>query len=230
MTLHHASTVPDALRRSAGRTPDRTALRFADRSWSYRELDRAADRMAAQLLARGLRPGDRVAALGRNSDAYLLLFLACGRAGLVHVPVNYNATGAELRYFTEQSGSALLVHDTEYAERAAALAPLPAADFTELLERASHGPVPTPELTVRDTDLLQLLYTSGTTAAPKGAMMTHRALLHEYLSAITALDLTERDRPLHALPLYHSGQLHVFLLPYLLLGAENHLVQAPGPA
>ncbi|PYC68432.1 acyl-CoA synthetase [Streptomyces tateyamensis] len=229
MTLDHLSTVPDALRRSAARTPGRTALRFADRSWSYRALDQAVTRLAGHLLARGLRPGRRVAALGRNSDAYLLLFLACGRAGLVHVPVNYNATGAELRYFTEQSGSALLVHDTEYAERAAALAPLPAVDFAELLEVAGHGPVPEIAVTVRDTDLLQLLYTSGTTAAPKGAMMTHRALLHEYLSAIVALDLTERDRPLHALPLYHSGQLHVFLLPYLLLGAENLLVQAPEP-
>ncbi|MFE0458511.1 fatty acyl-CoA synthetase [Kitasatospora sp. NPDC058965] len=229
MDLHHASTIPDALRRSAARTPDRTALHFADRAWSYRALDEATTRLAGRLLERGLRPGDRVAALGRNSDAYLLLFLACGRAGLVHVPVNHNATAAELRYFTEQSGSALLVHDAEYAESAAAAAPLPAADFAELLADADHGPVPELSVTVRDTDLVQLLYTSGTTAAPKGAMMTHRALLHEYLSAIVALDLTERDRPLHALPLYHSGQLHVFLLPYLLLGAENHLVQVPEP-
>ncbi|MCX4749960.1 fatty acyl-CoA synthetase [Kitasatospora sp. NBC_01287] len=230
MELTHASTVPDILRRSAARVPDRVALHFADRHWTYRELDDAVTRAAGWLLARGLRPGDRVAALGRNSDTYLILFLACGRAGLVHVPVNYNATQDELRYFTSQSGSSLLLHDTEYAPAAAALAPLPAADLAELHAAASAGPVPVLEVQVRDTDLVQLLYTSGTTAAPKGAMMTHRALLHEYLSAVVALDLTERDRPLHALPLYHSGQLHVFLLPYLLLGAENHLLAAPDPA
>jgi fatty-acyl-CoA synthase len=235
MDLQHASTIPDALRRSAARTPERVALHFhhgggAVRSWTYRELDLAVTRAAGRLLARGLRPGDRVAALGRNSDAYLLLFLACGRAGLVHVPINYNATGAELRYFTEQSGSALLLHDPEYAAAAADLAPLPAASLDELLTLSRSGPVPELDVAVTDTDLVQLLYTSGTTAAPKGAMMTHRALLHEYLSAIVALDLDERDRPLHALPLYHSGQLHVFLMPYLLLGAENHLVRAPEPA
>ncbi|MGF1428046.1 fatty acyl-CoA synthetase [Kitasatospora sp. LaBMicrA B282] len=230
MDLTHASTVPDVLRRSAARVPERTALHFADRRWTYRALDAAVTRAAAWLLARGLRPGDRVAALGRNSDGYLILFLACGRAGLVHVPVNFHATADELRYFTAQSGSSLLLHDPEFAAAAAALAPLPTADLDELRTAASAGPVPALDVAVADTDLAQLLYTSGTTAAPKGAMMTHRALLHEYLSAITALDLTERDRPLHALPLYHSAQLHVFLLPYLALGAENRLIAAPDPA
>jgi fatty-acyl-CoA synthase len=83
---------------------------------------------------------------------------------------------------------------------------------------------------VADDDLVQLLYTSGTTAAPKGAMMTHRALVHEYLSCITALDLDAEDVPLHPLPLYHSAQMHVFLLPYLALGATNHVVEKPEPA
>ncbi|MEK2478877.1 AMP-binding protein [Streptomyces noursei] len=77
--------------------------------------------------------------------------------------------------------------------------------------------------------LVQLLYTSGTTALPKGAMMTHRALVHEYTSAVIALDLKESDRPVHALPLYHSAQMHVFLLPYLAVGAENTLLDGPDP-
>lgn len=74
---------------------------------------------------------------------------------------------------------------------------------------------------------MQLLYTSGTTALPKGAMMTHRALVHEYLSAITALDLSAGDLPVHALPLYHSAQMHVFLLPYLAVGATSAILDAP---
>lgn len=83
----------------------------------------------------------------------------------------------------------------------------------------------------RDSDdLAQLLYTSGTTALPKGAMMTHRALVHEYASAIDALDLRESDRPIHSLPLYHSAQMHVFLLPYLAVGAENIILDGPDPA
>ena len=80
---------------------------------------------------------------------------------------------------------------------------------------------------VRDTDLVQLLYTSGTTSQAKGAMLTHRALVHEYVSAIVAFELTQRDTPLHSLPLYHSAQLHTFLMPALAVGATNHLLPAP---
>ncbi|MDX6703392.1 MAG: fatty-acyl-CoA synthase, partial [Baekduia sp.] len=83
---------------------------------------------------------------------------------------------------------------------------------------------------VADDDLVQLLYTSGTTAAPKGAMMTHRAFVHEYVSCVVANDFDGADVPLHPLPLYHSAQMHAFLMPYLMLGATNHVVEKPDPA
>jgi fatty-acyl-CoA synthase len=87
--------------------------------------------------------------------------------------------------------------------------------------------VPALEVERSDTDLVQLLYTSGTTSQPKGAMMTHRALVHEYVSCIVGLDLREHDAPLHSMPLYHSAQMHVFLMPYLAVGATNHLLTRP---
>ena len=80
-----------------------------------------------------------------------------------------------------------------------------------------------------DADLAQLLYTSGTTSLPKGAMMTHRALVHEYLSCLTALDAAPDQKMLHALPLYHSAQMHVFLMPWLMIGARNVLLETPAP-
>ncbi|MBV9048434.1 MAG: AMP-binding protein, partial [Solirubrobacterales bacterium] len=91
------------------------------------------------------------------------------------------------------------------------------------------GATPHEEQGVRDDDLVQLLYTSGTTSTsrPKGAMLTHRALVHEYGSSIAALNLAADDVPLHALPLYHSAQMHVFLIPGLAVGATNHLIEAP---
>jgi len=233
-----SSGVADVVRRSASRTPDRVALRFADRVWTYAELDDAVTRAAAALLDLGLSPGDRVAAYGRNSDAYLLGFLGCARAGLVHVPLNYNLVGEELTYLLDQSGSTVALVDPVLAGQVEAVRAgtgvtqvLPLRDAAgSLLESARSGPVPGLEATPADTDLVQLLYTSGTTSRPKGAMMTHRALLHEYVSCLTALDLHEGDEPLHAMPLYHSAQMHVFLLPYLAIGATNHLVEAPDPA
>ncbi|GGW41387.1 acyl-CoA synthetase [Streptomyces lucensis JCM 4490] len=228
MTQGHGSTVDGVLRRSARRTPARTAVEYGERTWTYGELDDAVSRAAALLLAEGLEPGDRVAAYGHNSDAYLIAFLACARAGLVHVPVNQNLTGDDLAYLVGQSGSTLVLTDPDLAGRlpgGARILPLRDAGDS-LLARLADTPVyegPEP----RTEDLVQLLYTSGTTALPKGAMMTHRALVHEYLSAITALDLSAGDRPAHALPLYHSAQMHVFLLPYLTVGATSVILDAP---
>ena len=238
MTVIRSSTVADVPRRSALRTPDRIALRFTERSWTYRELDEAVSRAAAALLGLGLRKGDRVAAYGKNSDAYVIGFLACARAGLVHVPINYNLTGDELAYLLEQSGSRAVLVDPALTGRVDKLAHVPEHVLTlrdtddSLLARSSSGPVPEVdvEVEVTESDLVQLLYTSGTTSRPKGAMMTHRALVHEYMSCIVAMGCAEDDEPLHPMPLYHSAGMHVLMLPYLAVGATNHLMEAPDVA
>lgn len=225
-------TVDGLLRRTALRVPDRTALRYRDRTWTYAELDTAVS-TAAALLRREhrLAEGDRVATYGHNSDTYLIAYLACARAGLIHVPVNQNLTGTDLAYILGQSGASLVLADP-------GLADLVPADFTSRPLRDAPGsllqalgePVPYEEGARDPRESVQLLYTSGTTADPKGAIMTHRALVHEYASAIEALDLAETDRPVHALPLYHSAQMHVFLLPYLAIGAPNTLLDGPDAA
>ncbi|MFJ8780254.1 acyl-CoA synthetase [Streptomyces sp. NPDC102476] len=228
MTPGHGSTVDGVLRRSARRTPARVAVEYGERSWTYEELDDAVSRAARVLLDQGLDRGDRVGAYGHNSDAYLIAFLACARAGLVHVPVNQNLTGDDLAYIIGQSGSTLVLADPDLAGRlpeGVRTLSLRDADESLLARLATASPYDGPE--PRSEDLVQLLYTSGTTALPKGAMMTHRALVHEYLSAITACDLSAGDRPVHSLPLYHSAQMHVFLLPYLAVGATNIILDAP---
>ncbi|MCX4961014.1 fatty acyl-CoA synthetase [Streptomyces virginiae] len=221
-------TVDGLVHDSARRVPDRPAVRYRERTWTYAELDAAVTTGAAVLRERyGLAAGDRVATFAHNSDAYLLAYLACARGGLTHVPVNQNLTGEDLAYILDNSASALVLADPDLAGRipdgyrVQALRDAPGSFLAELAD-------PLPFEADRDPDaLVQLLYTSGTTALPKGAMMTHRALVHEYESAIEALDLAEDDRPVHSLPLYHSAQMHVFLLPYLAVGARNTIVDAP---
>jgi fatty-acyl-CoA synthase len=221
------------LRRSARRHPDRPALLFDGRTWTYAELDDAVSRAARVLLDLDLRHGDRVATYGRNSDAYLLAYLGCARAGLVHVPINYALTGDELTYLLDDSGSRAVLVDPSLQPALDAAGVdvaivLPLRDVAgSLLEQASTGEVPVIDVEVADSDLVQLLYTSGTTSKPKGAMMTHRALVHEYVSSIVSLDYTDADEPLHPMPLYHSAGMHVFLMPYLAVGATNHLMEAP---
>ncbi|MFF3641482.1 acyl-CoA synthetase [Streptomyces sp. NPDC002564] len=245
MTGAGGNRVDDVLARSARRTPRRVALRYGERVWTYAGLDAAVTRAAGFLLGERLAHGDRVGAYGHNSDAYLIGFLACSRAGLVHVPINHHLTGDDLRYIVEQSGSAAVLADPDVRHHlpdSARVLPLRGTtgsllDYAERQRPGEHGEHPAEREhpgeahAVAGPDdgegLAQLLYTSGTTALPKGAMLTHRALLHEYASAITALDLKETDRPVHSLPLYHSAQMHVFLMPYLAVGAENTLLDAP---
>ncbi|WP_455359856.1 fatty acyl-CoA synthetase [Streptomyces sp. SYSU K21746] len=221
------STVDGIVRISARRLPERTAVRYKDRTWTYARLDESVSTAAAVLTGHGLEQGDRVAAYGHNSDAYLIAFLACARAGLVHVPVNQNLTGEDLTYILEDSACALVLADPDLAGHVPdGFAVRALRDTDDSLLAALREPEEF-EIDRDQRDVVQLLYTSGTTALPKGAMMTHRALMHEYVSAIEALDLDEGDRPVHSLPLYHSAQMHVFLLPYLAVGAENTILDAP---
>lgn len=221
------NTVGDAVARAADRFRDRTAVRFENRTWSYRELDAITDRIAAGLRARGMMRGERVVAFGQNSDLYLLFWIACCKAGVIHVPANYALSSTELGYIVEQCGAGLILHDPPLRATAEASGSAALLSFVSLLpadETVSVGD------DVTDEDIAQILYTSGTTGAPKGAMLTHRALLSEYSSCIVACEYAADDRVLAALPLYHTAQMHTFAMPQLLAGAEIMLIARPDPA
>ncbi len=276
IALARRESIADALRRSARRDPERVALRFAERSWTYAALDAGANRVARRFAQAGLEPGQRVAAYGRNSDAYLLTWLACLRAGLVHVPVNYALTAGELGYIVRQSGASALVCDAALAPNVAAsedcarvalharfagagagvgsggaavgasangananganangtnASDANASAAFDVLATALDESADASALDARYAHpVAQILYTSGTTAEPKGAVMTHGALLAHYASCIASAELAAADRSLDALPLYHSAQMHVILMPHLLLGATSVLIEAPEPA
>jgi len=230
MDLLRRNTVGDGLRRAARLYRDRTALFFGARGWSFAALDRAADRVARRFADMGLRPGDRIAAYGRNSDAYLIAWLACARGGFVHVPVNYALTGDELRYILGQSGSRLVIAAASLEEHLRDIAIEMRARFEDLPAIALDDAAPVGvDPDIDDDTLAQIVYTSGTTAAPKGAMMTHRAMMAQYYSCIHTMDYAGTDRALAALPLYHTAQMHAFTMPQLLVGAPTVLIEAPAP-
>ncbi|UXZ52913.1 long-chain-fatty-acid--CoA ligase [Halomonas sp. 7T] len=242
--LIHRNTIGAALNRSARKYAQRPALTFGERSWNYQALNSAANQVANGLLKAGLSPGDRLAVYGKNSDAYVIAWLAATKAGLVHVPINFALSSEELRYILEQSGAKGLLSDTVLADKVAEATQglgltiegtLYAADEGDQTDfdvlacartsQADHEP----EVALEGSSLAQLLYTSGTTAAPKAAMMSHQALMAEYMACMVELDIDSNDAMLAALPLYHSAQMHVFLMPALLLGAPVYLLEAPLP-
>ncbi|MEL7968728.1 fatty acyl-CoA synthetase [Vreelandella neptunia] len=247
------NSIGAALNRSARKYSHQLALVFGERQWRYQTLNQAANRVANGLLAAGLTPGDRLAVYGKNSDAYVIAWLAAAKAGLVHVPINFALSSDELRYILDQSGATGLLSDISLTDKVSAategldltmMGTLHAdqgrdAKSFDVLAHAVSGSsseAPNseksseePNVTVDGASLAQLLYTSGTTAAPKAAMMTHQALMAEYMACMVELDIKGSDAMLAALPLYHSAQMHVFLMPALLLGAPVYLLEAPLP-
>lgn len=238
------NSIGAALNRSARKYSQQLALVFGERQWRYQALNQAARRVANGLLAAGLAPGDRLAVYGKNSDAYVIAWLAATKAGLVHVPINFASSSDELRYILEQSGATGLLSDISLADKVSAATEgldialmgtlhadqaLDVQGFDVLAHATTAQNDQEPNVSVDGTSLAQLLYTSGTTAAPKAAMMTHQALMAEYMACMVELDIKGNDAMLAALPLYHSAQMHVFLMPALLLGAPVYLLEAPLP-
>lgn len=238
------NSIGAALNRSARKYSHQLALVFGERQWRYQALNQAANRVANGLLAAGLTPGDRLAVYGKNSDAYVIAWLATAKAGLVHVPINFALSSDELRYILDQSGATGLLSDISLADKVSAASEgldlalkgtlhadqgRNAESFDVLAHAISEFNSEEPNVTVDGASLAQLLYTSGTTAAPKAAMMTHQALMAEYMACMVELDIKGSDAMLAALPLYHSAQMHVFLMPALLLGAPVYLLEAPLP-
>src|SRR5690625_3036426 len=239
--ISQRNSVSLQLARVAATQRDNIALKYLDRTWTYTRLNEAVTVAAARLRELGLTTGERVAVMGKNSDTFLILFFAASRAGLVHVPINFALTGPELQYLIEDSTVDTLIVDDEYEETVREISQpsgleyvIPTSDFLEHIETVLADEAGLATVTVQDdwdsaeeSDLAQLLYTSGTTSAPKGAMLTHRALLAHYNGTIQSLDMTHRDNPLVPMPLYHSAAMHVFTVPYLMLGATIRLMRAP---
>jgi fatty-acyl-CoA synthase len=170
---------------------------------------------------------------------YLLLWLACARGGFIHVPVNYALTGDELLYVISQSGARAIFADEALMAQIERVATqlcetrvfLLAGndDLLTLALQAATRPVAFTEPDIVETDIAQIMYTSGTTSLPKGAMMSHGALLSQYLSCIYTMDFRPDDRSLAALPLYHAAQMHGLTTPLMLAGGSTHLIEAPVP-
>ena len=111
------NSIGAALNRSARKYSHQLALVFGERQWRYQALNQAANRVANGLLAAGLSPGDRLAVYGKNSDTYVIAWLAAAKAGLVHVPINFALSSDELRYILDQSGTTGLLSDISLADK-----------------------------------------------------------------------------------------------------------------
>ena len=238
-------TLGDLLTRSAARTPHKLAVACGDLRWSYAEFDALCTRLAAGLAGQGIAKGTRVAVLARNSHGFAALRFALARLGAVLVPINFMLKADEVAYILRHAGAVMLATDSGLAAlaRAAAALDTQVQHFVWLPSEAPTTPepgmtrfdqlaastAPLPEAELASTDLLQIVYTSGTESSPKGAMLTHDAVLWQYVSCLVDAGIAGDDLMLHALPLYHCAQLDAFLGPAIYCGASNIVTAAPTP-
>jgi fatty-acyl-CoA synthase len=238
-------TIADALHRTARRLPDKTAIVCGDTVWSYADFDALVTRLAAGLVHIGVAEGDKVAVLARNSHAFAALRFAVARRGAVLVPINFMLKADEVAYILRHAGARTLATDSGLAALARDAAAretaveqfiwLPGEDPSEpdaAMHRFDHLAAcadPLPPVALRSTDLAQIVYTSGTESMPKGAMLTHDAVLWQYVSCVINAEIAEADVALHALPLYHCAQLDVFFGPAVYIGSSNVITGKPVP-
>ena len=228
------------LHRRRRKSGPKTALVSGDRAVSYEELAERTDRLANAMGRRGVAKGDRVAYLGENHPSFVETFFACGLLGAVFVPLNTRLAAPELQFQLQDSGTRLLVNAGELETLAAAsvegtagthrfvvgpdggtegsVVELPSG--VERYEGVLHAAAATPrDEAVALDDAAMILYTSGTTGKPKGALLTHGNITWNCINTVVDMDLSRNDIALMISPLFHVASLDMGLLPMLLKGA-----------
>jgi len=216
----------DLIERNAAFTPDKAALRFGADAWSYAFLaGRIAGLARAMKAQLGVRRGDRVAVLAQNRPDYLALLYACARLGAMLVPLNWRLTVPEQVFILRDAGVKAVFVAAGFEAVATALPEalpqagivgLDAPDFADLL-RAGGGDSREPH--IDETAPLLIVYTSGTTGRPKGAVLTQQALFVNGVMSQHMHAMTSDDHVLTVLPFFHVGGLNVQTTPALHHGA-----------
>jgi long-chain acyl-CoA synthetase len=229
---------------SVARAAGKPALYFRDRPISYGQLEEAVARTAGALAAAGVEPGDRVAIVAGNVPEFVYALHGTWRAGAVAVPLNVMLTSEELSAILADCGARALVCEMGYLpvllsvrddlkalETIMVIAGPPVPHGTVSFEEALGTAGPSPEVERGDDELALIQYTSGTTANPKGAMLTHGNLLAniEQMQRVPALAQAEHDVVLLVLPLFHIYGLNVGLNLTLAVAGTGVLVERFDP-
>lgn len=216
-------------------SPDKIALREYEtgRSLSYRQWHRLGNRLAQHLQGHfGIAKGDRVAVLAENCLEYLLLFAAAQKLGFILVPLNYRLASPEIDYLLSDAEPRLALAEAKFQplfDAAPAFARLPQRwtleALAELLDPAQDLPADAhfPAVALNDEDPVFILYTSGTTGFPKGALYTHKMLFWNSINTAMSLIVNTESRTLNVMPPFHTGGWNVLTTPFLHHGGYTCL-------
>jgi long-chain acyl-CoA synthetase len=212
------------------------ALVCDDLRMTYSQLDNQVVAAAAGLAGLGLTKGDRVVLLLANGPGFLILLLASLRIGAIAVPINVREQSPELKHILNDCGAAVLVHDAAIAEKLPAVEDLPALQHRLSVGGAAAGSQAyetlaargafLPPVEVHEEDTAVILYTSGTTGRPKGAMLTHLNIIHSAIHFELCMELGADERSLLAVPASHVTGLVATLFTMLRTGGCSVIMRA----
>jgi acyl-CoA synthetase (AMP-forming)/AMP-acid ligase II len=231
--LIHRVNVGDSLTRSAARTPDAEALVQGSRRLTYREFNSAVNRMADALAAAGMTSGAALALVSGNSIEFLIIYYACAKLGLVCVPMNLGWRPDEVAHVLKDSGARMIVvQDTLLEKNRPAIDGEPSLERTivfgestsEFDDFVASGADVEPEVLVDDRAALTYLYTSGTTALPKGVVGNHTAVYLESMTMALEGQFRGDDRFVAMMPMFHTAQLNCHCTAAIMVGAAIHII------
>jgi len=212
------------LSRNATRLANKTAVIYQDRMYTYHELNREVNRLAHGILARGVTKGEKIALFMKNSDQFMIVFYAVMKAGGVAVPINFRLTPSEVSYILDDSDAVMVFFDQEFAElidQAVHMSEKPIMQIA-VGEETREGQLrlidlmtnneKNPTVQVEESDDCEILYTSGTTGRPKGALFDHHRVFHAAINFLAIIAISPQDRLLHLAPLFHSAELNLFMV------------------
>ena len=202
------------------RTPHRPALTFEGMTWTYAELQHRIDLLASILRANGVCHGDRVGFIGFNQPSFVETLFAAARLGAIFVPLNYRLSGPELNYIINNAGVHTLIADGPHRPIIDSIRPdlpgrrffsadEPADGWPSIAELVSRHEPPRSTDAVGEDEVAIIMFTSGTTGRPKGAMLTHGNIWWNNINVLHAYDVSENDVSLLVAPLFHIGGLNV---------------------
>jgi len=230
--MSHLLSVSDAVYAHARLFPGRIATRDSARKLTFAQWSERATRLANGLLGLGLAKGDRIALLAYNCVEWMEMYVAVARAGLVAVPINFRLLGPEIAYIVGHSEARAIIVQDDLRDQVEAIrgeltldagcyvhfgaeAPAGWRGYEALIGAASAAP---PAVTVRPEDPFALMYTSGTTGKPKGAVRNHEGNALIALATAVEFRFTRADTALLVMPMCHANSLY-FGLTFMYLGA-----------
>ncbi len=230
----------DWLARWAYYTPDKLFLRehVSDRSWSFEQFNEASRGCASYLQHKlKLTKGDRMAIYSHNCMEYFMLYFSAIKLGVIVVPLNFRLTPPELDVLLKDAEPQLMIFEKDYTAQVNLLKVLPEScqkvdiesfsSFLDMEEKASAIELASPS--IDSEDLVMILYTSGTTGVPKGAMITHKMLFWNSVNTALRLDINSSDHTQAYAPLFHTGGWNVLFTPFLHHGASHTILESFDP-